>query len=57
MAFLAAVVSDEEYERLLEIAARKGKTVAEVVAEAVHAYLLLSEPRGEPRLVRIHEQL
>ena len=57
--FLAAVVSDEEYERLLEIAARKGKTVAEVVAEAVHVYLLLEAPAApvEPRLVRIHEHL
>jgi len=56
MAFLAAIVSDEEYQRLLEIAARKGKTVSEVVAEAVHVYLALSMPVAEPRLVRVMEQ-
>ena len=54
-AYLAVMVDEETYERLAALAARKGRDVASIVAEAVHAYLLLSEPVAEPRLVRIHE--
>ena len=57
--FLATMVSEEEYEKLLRLAAAKGKSVPELVAEAVHVYLLLEAPAApvEPRLVRIHEHL